>query len=265
MMVNAVRISLAALAFTACAALAQDNGAEVESATSQTPEQTIKAQLDKITGGAPLGPVRPSVIEGLYSVQVIGGPSLMVTADGQHAIMGDAYEVTAEGLVPVQDPYLINSRKEFVSSLKEGDTINFTPADGTKHVAYVFTDVDCGYCRRLHSQMHEYRERGEKIPGYNDLGIEIRYLAYPRAGANSPSAAKLESAWCAAEPTKALDKLKNLEEIAPASCDAPIEQQFLKGGELGVTGTPSILLPDGRLFVGYLPPEKLLQSIEQGE
>ncbi|MCP8898007.1 thioredoxin fold domain-containing protein [Gilvimarinus xylanilyticus] len=253
MIVNAVRTSIAALAFAACASVAQDSAEAPANDASQPPEQVIKAQLDMITGGAQLGPVRPSVIEGLYNVQVIGGPSLMVSADGKYAIMGDAYTFTAAGLEPVQDPYLLNARKEFVSSLKPGDTIDFAPDDETKHVAYVFTDVDCGYCRRLHSQMDDY----------NDEGIEIRYLAYPRAGENSPSAAKLESAWCADDPNAALDKLKNLEDVEPASCDAPIAQQFLKGGELGVTGTPSILLPDGRLFVGYLPPDRLLQNIEQ--
>lgn len=267
MILTAVRSCLLCLALWAVTAGAQD-AAETESSPSavQTPEQTITAKLNKITGGAPLGDIRPSVIDGLYNVQIIGGPAVMITGDGQHVIMGDMYEVTDGGLAPIEDPYLLNARKDFVASLKEGDTINFAPEGETKHVAYVFTDVDCGYCRRLHTQMHSYRERGEKKPGYNDLGIEIRYLAFPRAGANSPSAAKLESAWCAKDPVAALNKLKNLEQVEPATCDsAPIEHQYVKGGELGVNATPTILLPDGRLFVGFQSPDRLLESIEQGQ
>lgn len=237
-----------------------------EAAPSETAssEATIKASLDKLTGGAQLGAIRPSAIEGLYNVQVVGGPAIIISSDGKHVIMGEMFDVTDSGLAPIQDPYLLESRRDFVSHLKDQETINYTPTDGAKHVAYVFTDVDCGYCRRLHSQMHSYNEMGASKPGYNDLGIEIRYLAYPRSGLNSPSAAKLESAWCADDPNKALDKLKSLETVKPASCEnSPVEKQFLKGGEMGVTGTPAILLPDGRLLVGYQPPEQLLKSIEQ--
>ncbi|BFM21370.1 thioredoxin fold domain-containing protein [Gilvimarinus japonicus] len=237
-------------------------GAYAEEADS--PEALIKESLETLTGGAQLGAIRPSVIDGLYNVQIVGGPAVIISADGKHVIMGDMFDVTPEGLSPIQDPYLVDSRKEFVSSLGEKESIKFAPDGETKHVAYVFTDVDCGYCRRLHSQLHSYNEMGAKKPGYNDLGIEIRYLAYPRAGLNSPSAAKLESAWCADDQQAALDKLKNLESVKPATCDAsPVEKQFLKGGEMGVTGTPAILLPDGRLLVGYQPPEQLLKTIEQ--
>lgn len=260
MWMKRLRISLLACALSSVAAVAQEPAAEL------TPEETITASIKQIVGDAQLSAVRPSVIEGLYIVQVLGGPSLMVTPDGKYAIMGDTYEVTPGGLATIQDPFLQNARKEFLANLTDKETINFAPEEGAKHVAYVFTDVDCGYCRRLHSQMHEYRERGELKPGYNDLGIEIRYLAYPRAGVNSPSAAKLESAWCADDQQAALNKLKSLQEVEPKTCEAsPIASQYVKGGELGVNATPAILLPDGRFFLGYLPPERLLNTIQEGE
>lgn len=240
-----------------------EEASSAASPEAASPEATIKQALTALTDGAQLGAIRPAAIDGLYNVQIIGGPAVIISADGKHLIMGEMFDVTDTGLAPVQDPYLLNSRREFISSLGEHDSIKFAPEGETKHVAYVFTDVDCGYCRRLHSQMHSYNEMGASKPGYNDLGIEIRYLAYPRAGANSPSAAKLESAWCADDQKAALDKLKNLESVEPATCDNPVERQYLKGGEMGVTGTPAILLPDGRLFVGYQPPEQLLQTIEK--
>lgn len=225
----------------------------------------IKAAVQQLIGDGQIGTVRPAIVDGLYNVQIVGGPTLLVSADGKYAVVGDTYEITPEGLAAIQDPFLINARKEFVASLSESETINYAPEDGTKAVAYVFTDVDCGYCRKLHSQIHEYRERGELKPGYNDLGIEIRYLAYPRAGINSPSAAKLESAWCAENPQAALDQLKSLQPVEPASCmTSPIARQYLKGGELGVNGTPAILLPDGRLYVGFLEPQRLADTIKQG-
>lgn len=263
MMVKMIKYGLA---LSVSAVLTAGVYAQDEKPDQATPshEVLIKESLHKLTGGAQLGAIRPAVIDGLYKVQVVGGPAVLISADGKHVVMGEVFNVTENGLAPVQDPYLVNSRLEFIAGLDESETIKFAPEGETKHVAYVFTDVDCGYCRRLHSQMHGYNEMGEKKPGYNDLGIEIRYLAYPRAGVGSPSAAKLESAWCADDPHTALDKLKNLESVKPATCDAsPVEKHYRKGGELGVTGTPAILLPDGRLIVGFQPPEKLLQTIEQ--
>jgi len=232
---------------------------------SLTPEAIIEQKLKGLTNGAPLGPINPSVLEGLYRVQIVGGPAVLITGDGEHVFMGDLYEVTDAGLVPVQDPYLLEARQKFVADLELSETINFAPEGETRAVAYVFTDVDCGYCRRLHSHINSYDEMGEKKPGYNDLGIEIRYLAYPRAGADSPSAAKLESAWCAPDRKQVMNDLKNLRNVKPHTCDNPVAEQFRTGGELGVNATPAILLPDGRLLLGYMPPENLLQAIEQGD
>lgn len=257
MWLNRLNISLLACLLGSMGAVAQDSAAE------PGPEEVITAALSQIVDPSQLGPVRPSVIEGLYSVQIVGGPTLMVTPDGKYAVVGDTLEITPDGLTQVQDPYLVEARKEFLAGLGEHETINFSPDGETKHVAYVFTDVDCGYCRRLHSQMHEYREKGELKPGYNELGIEIRYLAYPRAGLNSPSAAKLESAWCADDQQAALDKLKNLQPVEPKSCEAsPVAKHYITGGKLGVNATPAILLPNGELNLGYVPPERLLHTLE---
>ena len=238
--------------------------ASAEDNAPETPEQIIEARLLEIAKDATLGPITPTVIEGLYRVQIIGGPEVFITGNGDHVILGDMYEVTSAGLVPLQDPYLQRARQEYVANLKLEETINFAPEGDVKAIVYVYTDVDCGYCRRLHSQVASYREMGVKKSGYNDLGIEIRYLAYPRAGIGSPSAAKLESAWCAEDRNQAMDDLKNLRNVPTATCDNPIAEQFTKGAQLGVNATPAILLPDGRLRLGYLPPEQLLQFIEEG-
>ena len=112
------------------------------------------------------------------------------------------------------------------------------PAVGeTKGVVSVFTDVDCGYCRKLH----------QEVPKLNQMGIEVRYLAYPRAGVGSRSYQKIVSAWCAADPNKAMTQLKSGMEIPDVSCENPVAAQFDLGQQVGVTGTPAIVLEDGRL------------------
>lgn len=232
-------------------------------------EKLIQEKVGKLTNNASLGPIHPSAIDGLYSVQIVGGPALLVSADAKHVIMGDLYELTDSGLSPIQDPYLIASRKSFVDSLSVDESINYTPEGMTKAVAYVFTDIDCGYCRKLHSQMHTYNDMGVVKPGFNELGIEIRYLAYPRSGIIDPktgdktaSSVKLESAWCSKNKQDALNTLKAGGILKPLACDAnPVARHYAKGGEIGINATPAILLPDGRMFLGYKSPEDLLKTI----
>ncbi len=138
-------------------------------------------------------------------------------------------------------------RKEIVLGLKT-DSISFTPKN-IKHEVYVFTDVDCGYCRKFHSE----------IKGYLDLGIQVNYLAFPRAGIDSESFKKIVSAWCSSEPNQAITELKLGYEIKERVClNNPVQKHFELGNSLGVTGTPSIITSEGRLIPGYIPPQDLI-------
>jgi len=228
----------------------------------KTTEELI---LEKLRASRPelsFGTPRPAPINGLYQVQVVGGPTLYVTPEGDKFIVGDMYEVGNGGFARLDDPYLAEERKKALASLDpKKDAITFKPKGKVKSVVYVFTDIDCGYCRRLHSQMHTYSENGQQLPGYNDLGIEIRYLAFPRAGIPSPSADKWVSAWCAKDQQEALTRIKADQPIAQASCENPVAYDYELGQKLGVSGTPSLLMPDGKLVPGYLPPADLAKAL----
>lgn len=227
----------------------------------KTTEETILEKLRQARPDINFGEPRPAVIKGLYQVQVPGGPLLFVTPEGDKFIAGEIFGIDATGFSKIEDPYVIEERKKALASLSAKDSINFKPKGKAKAVVYVFTDIDCGYCRKLHSQMHTYNEGGQEKPGYNDLGMEIRYLAYPRAGIPSPSADKLVSTWCAKDKLDAMTKLKAGQTVANATCDNPVAKQFQLGGQLGVNGTPALFLPDGKLMPGYLPPEELAKTL----
>lgn len=221
--------------------------------------------LEKLRQARPdinFGEPRPSMINGLYQVQVPGGPVLYVTPEGDKFIAGEVFGIEASGFAKIEDPYEVQARQKALAELKLKDSINFKPKGKTKAVVYVFTDIDCGYCRKLHQQMYTYEEAGQKKPGYTDLGIEIRYLAYPRAGIPSPSADKLISTWCAKDKLDAITKLKAGQEVPNATCDNPVAAQFQLGGQLGVNGTPALFLPGGKLMPGYMPPEELAKILE---
>ncbi|PJF39317.1 MAG: disulfide bond formation protein DsbC, partial [Phototrophicales bacterium] len=59
----------------------------------------------------------------------------------------------------------------------------------------------------------------------------------------------------------ALTKAKNGEEIEDKNCDNPVKKQYELGQRIGISGTPAIILDDGRLIPGYLPPQKLAATL----
>lgn len=229
---------------------------------SKTPEAVISERLKQARPEIPFGEPRQSQIKGLYQVQVPGGPILYITPEGDKFIAGEIFSIDSNGFSRLEDPYVVEERKRLLASVNPKDSIIFKPKDKTKAVVYVFTDVDCGYCRLLHSQLNTYNEGGQNLPGYSDLGIEIRYLAYPRAGIPSPSADKLITAWCSKDQQKAMDALKKQESVPNATCEKnPVAADFKLGAEIGVNGTPAIWFPDGKLMPGYLPPAELAKAL----
>jgi len=216
----------------------------------QTPEAIITAKLEQAIPQYKVTAVRPAPIPGLYLVK-IGGSDILVTADGSKFVQGDIFNVSTTGVTKWEDPVLVAERKKLLAELNPAESINFKATGQTKAVVHVFTDVDCGYCRKLNSEM----------AGYNKLGIEIRYLAFPRAGIPSSSADKLVSAWCAKDKQAALTKAKEGMNIPTLACKNPVAAQFELGARVGVNATPALWMPNGDLRLGYLPPEQLAKEL----
>lgn len=228
----------------------------------KSPETVILEKLNQARPEITFGQPRPSPIKGLYQVQVPGGPTLYVTPEGDKFIAGEIFSIDVGGFSRYEDPAVVEERKRLLAALDPAKSIIFKPTGETKAVVYVFTDIDCGYCRLLHRQMHTYNDNGRELPGYSDLGIEIRYLAYPRAGIPSDSANKLITAWCSKNPQQTLTALKNSEAVPFQDCDDhPVAEDFRLGVSLGVSGTPALWFPDGRVMPGYLPPADLARTL----
>jgi len=210
--------------------------------------ERILAPLKQARPDLNYGEPRPSPIAGMYEVSIENGPSVLVTADGRYFIAGDVFEVQATGIVNLAEQQRAGERREMLASLDPAEMIMFKPTGETKATITVFTDVDCGYCRKLHNE----------ISDLNDFGIEVHYLAYPRAGLGSPSYRKIATAWCADNRQETLTRLKNGESIADNVCEPnPVAAHLAMGGRMGVTGTPALILEDGTLVPGYKPAADL--------
>ncbi len=140
-----------------------------------------------------------------------------------------------------------------MASLSDDDVITFSPED-VRHTVTVFTDIGCSYCRRLHSQIDEYMA----------YGIEVRYVLYPRNGRASREWNTSEEVWCATDRNYALTAAKLDRNFESERCDASvIDQHYALGQEVGLSGTPAIVLENGALIGGYMPPDALAQRLEQ--
>ncbi|MBB5209960.1 DsbC family protein [Microbulbifer hydrolyticus] len=213
----------------------------------------IKAKLIAGNPQATFGDVRESPMPGLYEVDVNGGNVLFVSRDGGHFIAGDMFEVGAQKVVNLSEKRRGLHRAEVMGQQDLKDMIVFSPKGKPKAHIYVFTDVDCGYCRKLH----------DDVPKLNSLGIEVRYLAFPRAGLNSVGYRKIATAWCADDPNKTLTDLKNRKNVPLKVCkNNPVAAQYKLGNEaIDVRGTPTIVMEDGTVVPGYLPPDTLAKAL----
>ncbi|WP_299127314.1 thioredoxin fold domain-containing protein [uncultured Vibrio sp.] len=246
------------LMITACNA-SEAKVEQTSTAAEVAPAQAIDTaaltkRFEKI--GIKVDKIVPSDIDGLLEIQTNSG-IIFSSPKGDHFLAGTLYSLDENGkfsdvLAERQAP--LNAEK--VAALS--DTVIEYKADNEKHVVTVFTDITCGYCVRLHSQMQ----------GYNDLGITVRYMAYPRQGATGQVADQMAAIWASEDPKTAMHNAK-VERQMPASGKDLAEQkqiiakQYQLGRELGINGTPAIVLESGELVSGYLPPAQLLQRLEQ--
>ncbi len=222
----------------------------VLAATAHTAELTAQQRQQLLAG---ISQVRPDLelsvvgaapIAGLYEVQVSNGPLLFVSADGQYFFDGSLYQVQAGRFVDLSAQRLNGVRLAMLADIDPTSMITYSPAGPVRARITVFTDIDCGYCRKLHRELDE-------LLGY---GIEVRYLAYPRAGVGSDSFNKIATAWCAKDPNAALTAFKAGRPLPIDVCAGnPVANHYALGGALGVSGTPAIILEDGSLIPGYQP------------
>lgn len=213
------------------------------SATAMATDAEIKSKLQAL--GAKNIEVKDSPVKGLKTAVTDQG-ILYVSENGQYVLQGKMYELTNKGPVDVAGKLLVDK----VNALKNEMIIY--PAKNEKYVVTVFMDITCHYCHLLHQQVKEY----------NDLGITVRYLAFPRAGMNE-TARQMEAIWTSKDPVFALNEAEkgNL----PKELKTPniVKRHYDLGVQLGVQGTPSIVTSTGELIGGYLKPKDLLAALKE--
>ncbi|MDX1799905.1 MAG: DsbC family protein [Marinobacter sp.] len=220
-------------------------------ATAEDRSAAIREQLAAKLPGLKIASVQASAAPGLYEVQAKNGDTVYATEDGQFLLTGDLLQLNASGLTNVTEARRAEQRAQALADFGDKSAIIFPAKGKQKAEISVFTDIDCPYCRKLHSEVGQL----------NDMGITVKYYAFPRSGPNTPSFSKYVSVWCSDDQQKALTEAKQGVRVAAKSCDNPVRAQFELGNRIGVTGTPAIVLEDGNMIRGYVPADKLAQGL----
>lgn len=222
------------------------------------PENLIESQLKKLDATIPIESITKSPMPGVYKVMLKGGFVLYSSENGQYFFKGDMLEIRGSQLVNLTEAMKSQQNAKLLESLKKEDMVIFSPKGETKGVVYAFTDVDCGYCRKLHRE----------VDRLNELGIELRYLAFPRGGKQSPVHGKMTEAWCSVDRKQALTDLKTGNPIGveikgdKAACSSVIDHHHKLGIQMGINGTPAMVLENGQVIPGYRPADDIARIID---
>jgi thiol:disulfide interchange protein DsbC len=210
-------------------------------------DPALAAVAARIEGSKPedfRGTPVPGIFEYRHGAEII-----YVTQDGRYAFAGDLFSMSDR--VNLTEARRKALRLKLLAEVPESAMVIFA-APQPKYTITVFTDIDCGYCRKFHSQIAEY----------NRLGITVRYLAFPRNGPGTESWAKAQQVWCSPDRKTALTRAKLGETLHVARCDDPVAREYALGRALGLNGTPGIFTASGDLLPGYMPPDELVGELK---
>ncbi|MGB0287614.1 DsbC family protein [Aequoribacter sp.] len=220
-------------------------------------ESRLKQTLEASLAGMVVESIKPAGVDALYEVRFRNGPTIVAHESGSYFFVGDLFSVLESGVVNLTEMRRNGERAKLMASVKDSDTTIFMPEGEVKAVISVFTDTTCYYCRKLHAE----------VPRLNELGVEVRYLAYPRYGLNPADKNRrgldeLVSTWCSDDRADTLTAYKNNESRALKTCASTlVTEQFNLGRAVGVNGTPAIVLDSGELIPGYKTADQLAEIL----
>lgn len=212
-------------------------------------EQEIAAALAGFIPDIRIDSVRAAPVEGLYQV-LMGTDVIYMSRDGNYVLKGELLDINLKR--NLTEDVRAGARLRLIEGIDKDEYIEFAPERADAAI-YVFTDVECGYCRKLHRD----------VPELNARGISVRYLAFPRNGMDSAVGREMRDVWCAADRPAAMTAAKNRQSVSAADCADPVAKHYALGRQLGIRGTPAIYLENGRMLPGYLTPDELEHQLPQ--
>lgn len=251
---------LAAASLSACAQAPQTPAAATTKPAATAPATVAKTgdanerarqAIKKLNSQITVDYVGAAPLPGFREV-IAGGQLLYVSDDGRYLMQGAVLDLEAQEDLMQSSPALMKHRVDLLKTVPSSERIVFAPPNA-KYTVSVFTDIECGYCRKLHSEIAEL----------NKLGVAVEYLAFPRMGLGSKDHKDMISVWCSSDRKRALTEAKSGKPVPAKDCKNPVTMEYNLGQRIGVTGTPAIYAPDGTQLGGYLPPQALRDALDK--
>lgn len=191
--------------------------------------------------------------------QVVAGKTVFyVDPDARHAFIGRVYdlegkrdltEATLATLRPESQP---NPPPQMQSSLSWADLpfeASILRNEGGRLSVAVFSDINCGYCRRLSDALHEAPD------------IEVREFLVGM----SQSADVSNAIACSDDPEAALETYYATRRAPNGTCSEDVVTPAQAAARtIGMSGTPTFVRPDGQTMAGFQSVSQLRAWLEAG-
>lgn len=248
-LLGAFSLSACAQAQAPAAAKADATAPATANAASSDADQRVRDAIAKLNAKVHIDRIGAATIKG-FREAIVNGQTIYVSDDGRYLLQGSLYDMVEKK--DLSQASMAGLRRELLKTVPASDRIVFSPAN-PKYTVSVFTDTECGFCRKLHADIAEY----------NRQGIAIEYLAYPRMGLGSPDYNEMVSVWCAPDRKQALTDAKNNRPVPVRTCKNPVAAEYNLGQRVGLTGTPMIIAASGVAMPGYMPPKDLRAALDK--
>jgi thiol:disulfide interchange protein DsbC len=194
--------------------------------------------------------VAPGPFPGVWEVDVVRNGkiyplyidySLKYLFNGQFIRLADMANLTA---LRYQDLNRVD-----VASIPVQDAIRYG-SKAAKKTVIVLSDPTCAYCVKLHGEIKKATAK--------DPDVAFLVMPYPRNRNDKATYSKCLAAVCA-KSEKLLDDAYAGKEVPAPTCKSTAVDETMKlADRLGIQGTPSMVLPDGRIVSGYMEADALL-------
>lgn len=199
-----------------------------------------------------IGAAEETPVSGIVMVKA-GGEYVYLTQDGRHAFVGSLLNLETGANLTEEGKG--RDRQAALAGFPEADRVVYPARRQELARLTVFTDTSCGYCRKLHRE----------VPMLQAAGVTVTYIPFPRSGATGAAYETMRKVWCSRDRRAAMDIAKGVSDgdLGSGDCEEAdaVKAGYDLGIRLGVSGTPAIVMPDGRLQPGYLPADRLLSAL----
>lgn len=218
--------------------------------------EVIKEIEDKFNYKGIVSYITESDNKGSYFVVLSDGSNTYYTKGSDNMVVGDIFNIKTKK--NVSESLKGGYNLKVLEAFEDSEKIFYLSDKENADMVTIYTDPTCGFCRKIH----------ENIEKYNELGISIAYIPFPRGDEGTRPYEELKQVWCSNDRKESLnlakhDKANQIKSNIQNDCVATVRKGVETGHKLQVRGTPSIYTENGYNIPGFVEPEKLREVIDQ--